>query len=229
MSVESVTNFKIPKDVLIHHIAKYLDNISLFSLACSRKDNYDALQELLISRRESLLHAKEVRKIFKSLRTILYKYWNPMHYPGLPENGYDGCIPDFFTEAIEKEVITASFIEILEFSIWNMRRTSEAVKESVAKKINNLRIKERTNFKDPYDFNQLGLLGTTIECDCFFVYRCFAAALVLDPSFLRAKRNILEFKRRRGNSIRRRGNSFESASFFGVSEDAINEVLRELL
>lgn len=105
------------------------------------------------------------------------------------------------------------------------------MKESVAKKINKLRIKERTNFKDPYVFNQLGLLGITMKSCCWFVYRCFAAALVLDPSFLRAKRNILEFNR----LLRSKGLKVDSFgicygdSFFGVSGDAINEVIRPLL
>lgn len=123
MSVESVTNFnKIPADVLINHIAIYLDNISLSSLACSKKDNYDALSELLISRRKSLLHAKEARKILKSLRTILYWDWNPIGCPGLPELEYDQYIPEIVMEVIEKEVITASFVEQLE-----LHRRSERV------------------------------------------------------------------------------------------------------
>eukprot|EP01033_Poteriospumella_lacustris_P014714 gene14714-10524_t len=107
--------------------------------------------------------------------------------------------------------------------------SSAAVKDLVVQKINELRIKERTNFKDPHVLNQLGLFAMTQEFISSFIYRCFAAALVLDPSFLRAKRNFLEFKRR--ELIRRvpfLGKNF-GGSFFGIPADAVDEVATALL
>eukprot|EP01033_Poteriospumella_lacustris_P012403 gene12403-8878_t len=107
--------------------------------------------------------------------------------------------------------------------------SSAAVKELVAQKINELRINERTNFKDPHVLNQLGLFAMAQEFDGPIIYRCFAAALVLDPSFLRAKRNFLEFKRR---ELLHRVPILDKnvgSSFFGTPADAVDEVATALL
>ena len=229
MNAESVPNLDtIPSDVFVCCLADYLDNSSLVSLARCKREFQEALKDLLLTRRRSLLHAKEARKILKAMRVIFNRTWNPIGAPRLPKDEYDCYIPFSISAVIEKEVVTSSLIEELEMNGWGTSMSSAAVKELVAQKINELRIKERTNFKDPHVFNRLGLFASTQGYIGPFVYRCFAAALVLDPSIFRAKRNFLEFKRR--ELIRREPylGKIVGGSFFGIPADAVDEVATAL-
>jgi hypothetical protein len=230
MNAESVPNLDtIPSDVFVCCLADYLDNSSLVSLARCKREFHDALKDLILTRRRSLLHAKEARKIVKAVRAIFYRTWNPIGAPRLPKGEYDSYIPFLISAVLEKEIVTASLIEELEMIGWGMRMSSAAVKDLVVQKINELRINERTNFKDPHVLNQLGLFAMAQGFTGSFIYRCFAAALVLDPSFLRAKRNFLEFKRRELTYGKPYLGGNTGGPFLGIPADAVDEVAEALL
>lgn len=189
--------------------------------------------DLLLARRRSILHAKEARKILKAVRDIYFYSWNPIGHltgiRGLPIDEYDNYIPDTISEVTEKGFVTASFIEHFEKDGWDLRMTTDAVKDSVAQKINKLRINERTSFKDPYVFNQLGLFALTKRLAlassivCLLQHSCWTLRffehsgtfLSLDDEISPADRGLF-WKTFRG-------------MFFGTPMGPVNEVAKELL
>ena len=205
----SVLLTHIPADVLLHHVASHLDDCSAVSLAVCKQDLYCTLQPALTRRQQIKSQCKEGRTILKKLIHILVKKWNPFNRcihlsratANSMENNYPYYLYKFLTEAVNNNsIVTPHFIESVEKASFGFSMSSPQQKTLIAQAIAALKITEKTNFEDPHVLNQVGLAAIRLEKLSPFVFSFFATALIRDPTFVRAKRNMVEYSKRIGRT-----------------------------
>jgi hypothetical protein len=191
----------------IQELGDLLENADLAFLVAADRLMCSFLNPILATRRLRQQHSKAATIILRSIRRILHDDWDPigMESSTLPEYEYDAYIGPVFallsTSQNSEEV--ENLLHDLEIAGWGSyysgtlaSRFGEFWRRTPATNLARLDLKSRSDICDPWVLNQVGLQAVVMvrkENDglAFFAAACFATALSICPSFVRAKRNLV--------------------------------------